>query len=148
MNGIQYCRKKNRMSIKELAGKAEVCPMTISKLEKADQIRVSCLTLHRIACALGVTMDDLLKNYPDELITPSDRTPFPQRTGCPTNCVSNYRLAHNLSHEELGRRLGNRTRSLSQIACKLETPKDKHVKALAAWEGISDKAFREKYGKP
>ena len=148
MNGIRYYRLKKRMSKKDLAKKSGICPMTISKLEKAEEIRASCLRLYDIACALGVTMDELLMDYPDELITPSDRKAYPQHTGRATNCVSNYRLAHNLSHEELGRRLGNRTRALSQVACKQEEGKPKHIQALAVWEGVSMEEFCRQYATP
>ena len=58
---VQFLRKKIGMSQFELAEKADMSYTTISHLESTAVYGVSIVALHRIANALGVTPDQLLR---------------------------------------------------------------------------------------
>ena len=58
---VQYLRKKRGMSQFELAEMADMSYTTISHLESTTVYGVSIISLFRIAKALGVTIDYLLK---------------------------------------------------------------------------------------
>lgn len=58
---IQFLRKKNDMSQFQLAEKAELSEATISHLESTSVYGLSIVAIYRIAKALNVTPDQLLK---------------------------------------------------------------------------------------
>jgi DNA-binding XRE family transcriptional regulator len=58
---IQFLRKKVEMSQNELAEKAELSYATISHLESTEVYGLSIIAIHRIACALGVEPDQIMK---------------------------------------------------------------------------------------
>ena len=58
---IQFLRKKRDMSQLELAEKAGLSYATISHLESTAVYGLSIIAIHRIADALGVEPDQLLK---------------------------------------------------------------------------------------
>ena len=58
---VQFLRKKTGMSQFELAEKADMSYTTISHLESTSVYGVSIIALHRIAKALDVSPDQLLR---------------------------------------------------------------------------------------
>lgn len=58
---VQFLRKKRNMSQYELAEKADLSYTTISHLESTTPYVVSIVALYRIAKALDVSPDQLLK---------------------------------------------------------------------------------------
>ena len=58
---VQFLRKKRGLSQLELAEKAELSYATISHLESTSVYGLSIVAIHRIADALGVEPDQLLK---------------------------------------------------------------------------------------
>jgi len=58
---VQFFRKKRGMSQLELAEKADLSCETISHLESTSVYGLSMVAMYRIAGALGVELDQLLK---------------------------------------------------------------------------------------
>jgi len=58
---VQFLRKKRGMSQNELAEKADLSYATISHLESTSVYGLSIVAIYRIAGALGVEPDQLLK---------------------------------------------------------------------------------------
>ena len=59
------------------------------------------------------------------------------------NCIAVYRWYHDLSFAELATRLGCRN---ARKACTAGQPTQKHINALANYEGISPERFCQLYG--
>ena len=57
---VQFIRKKTGLSQAELAERSGLADSTISHLESTSVYSVSLVTIHRIACALGVDPKTLL----------------------------------------------------------------------------------------
>ena len=146
MTGIKYFRLKNRLTQKELAEKANCQIAVIQRLEQGYSERTRAITLHRIALALDVSLDNLARDYDDSQIDEQDRPIRPTKIKAPENCIHNYRLAHALTYQELAFRLGIGTSEGSRKVCKREYARQKHVQRLAAYEGISESEFSSIYG--
>jgi len=58
---IQFLRKKAGLSQNELAEKSDLSYATISHLESTSVYGLSIVAIHRIACALGVEPDQIMK---------------------------------------------------------------------------------------
>ena len=58
---IQFLRKKQGMSQHELAEKADLSYATISHLESTTVYGLSIIAIHRIAQALGVEPDQIMR---------------------------------------------------------------------------------------
>ena len=100
MTGIKYFRLKNRLTQKELAEKANCQIAVIQRLEQGYSERTRAITLHRIALALDVSLDNLARDYDDSQIDEQDRPIRPTKIKAPENCIHNYRLAHALTYQE------------------------------------------------
>lgn len=62
---LQAWRLRQRFTMRALAARAQVSPTTISGLENGH-IRANFTTLGKLATALGITPEALLKAPPDE----------------------------------------------------------------------------------
>ena len=113
--GTEYHRRKARMSLREL-----------SELS-------------------GVSIADLLRVHSESELEAGNHTAYPSRTDGRQNCVAVYRRVKGLTLEQLAQRLGSSNRQCAQLACSGEKAGRKHVRLLAAYEGISPEQFRQKY---
>lgn len=56
---LKIARKRQKMSVEELARKINMCPRYIKDIENGEITQVDASILHRIAIALGTTIADL-----------------------------------------------------------------------------------------
>ena len=145
MYGLQYHRMKKWLSKKELAKLAGCSAQTITRLEKDMPLSTWCGIIDDCAKALGVSMDEIVREYPNRILSAGDHPSTESRTENPHNCLSQYRKTKNLTFEELAIRLGNSTREAGRIACVRSVPLDKDIQKLATFEGISVEDFRRLY---
>lgn len=142
MYGLKYHRMKQWLSQKELAKLSGCSLQTITRLEQDMPSSTWCRIIDDCAKALGVSMDEIVREYPDDILSDGDHPSTESRTENPHNCLSQYRRAKNLTFEELAIRLGNSTREAGRIACARSVPLDKDIQKLAAYERISVEDFR------
>ena len=146
MYGIEYHRMKQRLTKKEFAERAGCSLQTLARLEQEMPPSASCRIIDNCAKALGVSMEEIVREYPDDILAAGDHPSTESKTENPNNCLSQYRRAKNLTFEELAMRLGNSTREAGRIACARSVPLDKDMQKLASFEGMSMEAFQELYG--
>ena len=147
MTGLAYYRIQKDLSCKELAEQAGCATGTVCLYEKLamEGKGRSSLWMEFSTC-LGVPVEELLKtDFPDVIDRKNGRTIRWSKTANPDNPVTIYYRRHRLSYLELAERLGRTTRECARKACAAETPSKKHIKKLAAFEGISEKAFLCEY---
>ena len=63
---IQRLREKRRMSVQELADRADTTYQTIWRIERGDQLDPSVALTRNIARALGVGVDHLIDMFGEE----------------------------------------------------------------------------------
>lgn len=150
MVGLEYFRIKSGLSCQELAQLAGVSSTRVSSY--VNYARKGCGPRGRshvwlaFSNALSVPVDDLLKTTYPELIDRTNRLKFRDaKTANSANPITQYKLRHCLSLPELAARLGKTSRECARLACAADTPSDKHIQALAAYEGISVYEFLKTY---
>jgi transcriptional regulator with XRE-family HTH domain len=146
MIGVEFYRRKARMTRQELADKAGIPLSCVGSLEN-NLRRTSRFDLYlAVSDALGVPVDALLGDYDEALLLPGDhRVAKSNNHDKPAaNCIAEYRRVENLSLDQLGRLLGV-TRQMAHKLCKRTQPQDKAVNLLAAHEGISTEVFQIRY---
>lgn len=146
ITGTEYFRLKARISQKALARRAGVGLVTIQRMCWAVNPETAALaTYMRVAEALGVSVHQLLRDRDESELEDGDHAVYPSRTGSPNNCLAAYRREHGLSLEQLGQRLGGKTRECARLACASERPPQKHIRTLAAYEGVTPEEFCREY---
>lgn len=148
ITGTEYCRRKARISQNTLAKRSGVSLVTVRRMCWAVNPETTTLTTYmRVAEALGVSIRQLLQDRDESELEDGDRAAYPSQTDNPNNCLTVYRHEHGLSLEQLGQRLGGKTRECARRACASEHPPKKHIKTLAAYEGVTPEEFCREYGR-
>lgn len=147
MSGVKYYRIKCRLTRDKLSKITGISIPTLKKMENTKILgRVSALKYRKIADALNVTPDELIRT--DFLDIGDDfpkRSPYESKTENLSNCITIYRRNNLLTYERLAIRLGVTTRERARQICSVEIPNTKHMEALARYENISTKEFKNKY---
>ena len=141
MTGLEHYRIKRCFSRKELAKRANISITTIYSYENCAH----CGNGETYLClsnVLGVPIDELLReNFPEMKNVTVPRAFRTSVTANQNNLVNAYREANCLSFKALADRLGKTSRECGRQACVAELPLDKHVQALATYEGITPEKF-------
>lgn len=140
MNGFKHARLLSGLTQKELSALTGIHPVAIVTLERGG-CEAKCANIYlRWSDATGVTIDDLLKSFPDD----AGLHIFSALSGKDENIVYCYAKEKRLTCRELGKRMGV-SHELARQLCSRD-PDDKYLKCLAEYEGLSVKAFCTRYG--
>lgn len=145
MNGIKFWRLKRRMSYAELARRSNCSYDAISHLEKGIGDSTSYLFLLRLADALGVTLDDLLDEYPEDALSPGDHPAARYTAQMALNPVGRYCREHNISLPQYAQMAGVRSRQAARRVWTKQKLKPSNVRPLAELEGLTVEEFLCRY---
>lgn len=145
MNGLHYHRLTARLTLKQLAELSHYSWGVLQKLDRRISPSTPSAVIANLAAALGVTMDELLRTYPDDALSAGDHPAYPPRARQRGNLLERYRRANNLTCEELAQRLGVGSRQAAQQACVSPKPSKKHLRRLAELEGVTTEEFIYRY---
>lgn len=146
INGVEYYRRKRRLTKLDLAKKAGVSQSCIEDYESRQALdRCGMEKILRLADALDVTVDQLLEDHDRKELTLLDRSFRDSGMHNPKNPLAIYRKVHNLTLDELSERLGGLTRWGTSKICRVENPPVWHIRALAQWEDMSVEEFLDTY---
>ena len=145
MNGLHYHRLTTRLTLKQLAERSHCSWGVLQKLDRRIPPSTPSAVIANLAAALGVTMDALLRTYPDDALSAGDHPAYPPKVQRPGNLLDHYRRVNNLTCEELAARLGVGSRQAAQQACVSPTPSKKHLRHLAELEGVTTEEFIHRY---
>ena len=145
ISGVKFYWKKSHMSQRSLAQAAGLPMETLRLMCELDKEGTTVASNYiALSRPLGVSVEELLARHDDSELGDGDRTVFKSKAR-PANCVEVYRRVHHLSYQQLSQRLGLDNRQSSHDCCTRPVPRPKHVRILAAAEGLSPEEFREKY---
>ncbi len=140
MNGFRHARLVSGLTQKEISVLTGIHPVEIVTLERGGY-EAKCANIYlRWSEATGISIDDLLKSYPDD----EDLHIFSALSGKDENIVYRYAKERRLTCRELGKRMGV-SHELARQLCSRD-PAEKYLKRLAEYEGLSVKAFCTQYG--
>ncbi len=147
MNGIRYYRIKKGLSQRELSKLSGVCIPTVVNMEQMTHPHgIYGYNYLKVQEVLNVSMDDLIRDdFPDNESGEPLSVPYPSRTENPDNCITKYRRDNSLTFQALAHRMGVTSKECARKACSATLPLQKHLKALAAYEGISVGTFIDKH---
>ena len=147
ITGIDFWRRQRRLSIQALAQMTGIGIAKLRDLAKGTNKRNTPTSVYMdLSKALAADVDDLLKIYPEsELEGLGNYCSYASKTDSPRNCIAVYRRQKGLTYEQLAALWGSPCRESGREACARAEPRPKHIKALAAYEGISEEEFRRKY---
>ena len=145
INGIEYYRRKRGMSIRALAEKSELSVPYVRSLLHGKGCETALRQYMRLSNALGTPIDTLLPNYDENELDVGRYCTYGSQTEDRGNCITVYRHRKGLSYRQLALRMGCATRESGRQACMHAVPKEKHLRALAAYEGISPEEFCRRY---
>ena len=145
--GIEFFRRKQRISVTELSKRSGIAYDVLRRMIR-DRRRLLNAPTHyftRLADVLGTSIEALTQEYSESELADGDRTAYPSHTGHQDNCIAIYRDVMGLSLEQLGQRMGNKTKECARQACAAKEPKEAHIKVIADYEGITPEEFRRRY---
>ena len=147
ITGIDFWRRQRRLSIQALAQMTGIGIAKLRDLAKGTNKRNTPTSVYMdLSKALDIDVDDLLKIYPEsELEGMGSFCSYDSKTDNLNNCVAVYRRRKGLTYAQLAARWGAASLESGREACSRAEPRPAHVKALAAYEGISEEEFRRKY---
>lgn len=145
MNGIRYFRKKNKLAVYELSELSHVSAPTIHSLESTIQPTTALSIYLRLADTLGVTLDELLDDYDPTLLKDGDRHTYCGNTKPPRNPIAVYRMAENLTLQQLADRMGVTSREWARRICDGDCVSGKLLRRLAAYENMTETEFLHCY---
>lgn len=147
MSGIRYWRLKRRMTYTDLGREAGCSGSTIRSLEN-DLDHASYALLIRIADALGVTVDQLAEEYPEDAVGPGDH-PTAKYTTDPVrlNSVGRFCRERNISMPEYAAMAGAHSRQAVRRIWTKKKLKPGEILPLARLAGLSQEEFLARYGK-
>ena len=147
MSGVRYWRLKRRMTYTDLGKEAGCNGSTIRHLED-DLDHASYALLIRVADALGVTVDQLAEEYPEDAIGPGDH-PAAKYTMDPVrlNPVGRFCREQNISLPEYAAMAGVRSRQAARRVWTKQKLKPGEILPLARLAGLSQEEFLVQYGK-
>ena len=142
MTGLQYERLKRYLTQEELAEKAGLVAATIMRIETGETLDPIASTLLVLADALECSIEDLLREHPDE----GERKRVARKTKIINmeNVLLAYKEKTHTTFTELGNIL-NITREGARNACKRVPAKGKYISVLAAYEGMSEDDLQAEY---
>lgn len=147
MSGVRYWRLKRRMTYTALGKEAGCGGSTIRRLED-DLDHASYALLIRIADALGVTVDQLAEEYPEDAIGPGDH---PAQTytveDSRLNPVGRFCRERNISLPEYAAMAGAHSRQAARRIWTKQKLKPGEILPLAQLAGLSQEEFLVQYGK-
>ena len=146
MNGILYYRLKQHRARQHLADLTGISFPTLKDMETETQFTRPCSYYMRLAAALGVSVEDLIADYPESLLSPGDHFVRTESSSHPNNSIANYRREKNLNFEQLATLLGLAERECARVVCKTPIANADHVATLAALEGLTPKVFEYRFG--
>lgn len=146
MNGILFYRRKQHKTRIHVANLAGICEPTVKRLEEEIDLQTPCSYYMKLADALGVTVEELIAEYPESLLLPGDHFVRESASCHPENALANYKLEHNLNFDQLAKLLGLAARECARVACRPAAAKPEYMATLAALHGISSKEFHRRYG--
>lgn len=142
ITGTEYFRRLAGLSRRELARLAGVCePVIHDMCIGRRELKRKLWIYMRVANALGVTVGQLVKHYEGNVLDEGGYGFFPSKRECPKNSIAVYRRRMGLTYEELGRRMGNRSKERARQVCAESMPNRKYVKILAEFEGLTTAEF-------
>lgn len=145
ITGVEYHRRKQRLSQKELSQRAGVSKATIHNLESRGIGRMSKSSqICRIAGVLNVRVDDLFPWHKRNELAAGDRGSARAESVNPHNLLDNYRVRNNLTYREMAARLGLSCQGAIDV-CRRKEVKQKYIQRLSDYEGISTNTFELKY---
>ena len=147
MSGVRYWRLKRRMTYTALGKEAGCGGSTVRRLED-DLDHASYALLIRIADALGVTVDQLAEEYPEDAVGPGDH-PTAKYTMDPVrlNPVGRYCRASNISLPEYAAMAGVHSHQAARRVWTKQKLKPGEILPLAQLAGLSQEEFLVQYGK-
>ena len=147
MNGIKHFRIEKGWNQHVLAKKSGLSVATINTLEQMTDFKgVYTYNLLKVSDALGVPIDLLVRiDFPDAKDGAAVSIPRPSRTENRQNCITRYRRHKKITLDMLAIRMQVTSRERARQACAAEKPLEKHIHALASYEGISAEEFVEKF---
>lgn len=149
MSGVEYYRRKRRLTLHELAELSGVTTITIRSYEKKgipENAPVDALLA--LADVFEVSLDELLKEHYENELTTADRNTYESSIQVSTNVISNYRLRLNLRYQELAERLQLGARESARVACRRKTALPKHIQLICRYENMSVEEFVTEYSAP
>ena len=149
MSGVEYYRRKHRLTLRMLAELSGVTVVTIRSYEKKgipENAPVDSLVA--LADVFEVSMDELLKEHDENELTTTDRNTYESAIQVPTNVISNYRFRQNLRYQELAERLQLGARESARVACRRKTALPKHIQLICRYENMSAEEFVTEYSAP
>ena len=134
MTGLQYERIRKNLTQEELASRAGLDPITVRRIEKGQTSDPIASTLLACANVLGCAVDDLRKEYPDEV----EKKRVGRETGIvnEANVLLAYKKATHTTFDALGSIL-HLTHEGVRVACKRVPAHEQYVSLLADYEGMS-----------
>ena len=146
MYGVEYYRKMQNMTVAQLAEQTGVGASLITKMARCPY-EVTARTALRVADALNITLDQLVEERFDR-----DSVSLPKKAGAksntanPENILEKYRQEKGISFHELALRIGNTTREAGRKACARDKALGKHIRVVAANEGLTVEEFLIRFG--
>ena len=135
MNGIAYARRQKNLMQKEVARLAGVEVATVGRLESPEAWRVSYLNALKVTNALGISMNEIFKEYLDVPFS-SSVVRGDHEMISPGNVIDWYRSKAGLSFRDMQGIL-HMTGQGAWNACHREVAYPKHIAALAEYLKIS-----------
>ena len=143
MNGVQYYRIINGLTVNALSRATGINLQTIRNMEQSGSVAnsQSYLTLRNY---YGVPVDELLREDFPELEEPERNHNRGSTIENPDNCLAVYRRQHRLSLRGLGEIL-HRSHECMRVQCSHPAPRAKYVRILADRESLTVEEFYEIY---
>ena len=149
ISGLEYYRRKKQKSINSVCGAAGVRPEDIRRWGNPDKIlgANNLRALYKIATELGITIDQMLEIHHRAELEDGDRARRESKYNNKANCISNYRVAKNLSYDCLAVRLGCSRQNAMQL-CASQHPRRATIAKLAAYERVTPETILDMYSNP
>lgn len=145
MTGIEYFRRKRRMSVKALTAAAHLGETTVTNYEHLRPEQMQIPVLLKISRALDVPIDDLIKEYDESLLEPGDHHTHTRNISLTkTTPIANYRRAKNLTVAQLAEIAGCTKQNISR-ACIEGGRRDKIIAKICKHDGIDRETFDRLY---
>lgn len=143
MLGIKYYRLMENRTQEDMAAMLGIgAPLYISLEKDKDTPHKASLYID-LSRIFGVSVDDLIKEYPDEMLASKHNAIPKQRV--PVNSIGVYLQVNNHTLRSMGCLLGVSYESVRVICARSEVAQ-KYIQRLADIEGISKDEFEKKYG--
>ena len=144
MTGVAFWRRKRRLGYYRLQEKCGISVQTLKLLEEDRSETRSMEVYLRLATALEVSVDELLREYDESQLSMGDQRTRKNATSA-GNCIGVFRRCENLTLTQLASLLGVGSRECARRLCISAEPMERHIATLAAYLNMEPEAFRAKY---